>query len=250
MLLDNFDEAIRDLTYLIDELEYIPSSRVQIGRSYTPVLGQNNAFMRYLDAFMNINPEQLKEEMHFLQYWIKEFQLGEELLIEQSDDKERSIIYIKNSDGEKINITDLGYGYNQILPLLLGTTLIKRKNMIRIAGGNGPIIFCIEEPEANLHPNLQSKLADFLIDASYRFNIQFIIETHSEYLIRKLQYWVGKGLVSSQHAKIYYFDKEAKKGFYDMNLQSDGTFINDFGEGFFDESLKWKFELLKLKNQN
>ncbi len=50
----------------------------------------------------------------------------------------------------------------------------------------------LEEPESNLHPNLQSKLADFLIDASDRFGIKWVIETHSEYFIRKLQYWTAK----------------------------------------------------------
>jgi predicted ATP-dependent endonuclease of OLD family len=49
-------------------------------------------------------------------------------------------------------------------------------------------LFIIEEPEANLHPALQSRLADYLVQVNRETGIQFIIETHSEYLIRRMQY--------------------------------------------------------------
>jgi len=48
-------------------------------------------------------------------------------------------------------------------------------------------IIILEEPEAHLHPDFQAKLADFLIDASKTFLITFIVETHSEYLTRRMQ---------------------------------------------------------------
>lgn len=66
----------------------------------------------------------------------------------------------------------------------------------------------IEEPEANLHPNLQSKLADILVMAHQTFGIHFILETHSEYLIRKLQYLVAKKDISQDDVRIYYFNSD------------------------------------------
>ncbi len=45
----------------------------------------------------------------------------------------------------------------------------------------------IEEPELNLHPALQSKLADLFLDVHQMWGIDFLIETHSEYILRRSQ---------------------------------------------------------------
>ncbi|MBD0258378.1 MAG: AAA family ATPase, partial [Cytophagales bacterium] len=50
-----------------------------------------------------------------------------------------------------------------------------------------PTLLLIEEPESHLHPKLQADLADFFAAASSRYNLQFAIETHSEYFIHKLR---------------------------------------------------------------
>jgi predicted ATPase len=101
----------------------------------------------------------------------------------------------------------------------------------------------IEEPESNLHPALQSKLADMFIDAARTFNTQFIIETHSEYLIRKLQYFTAKGEIKTEDTAIYYFyppddvppgEEQVKR----IDIQEDGSLTDDFGTGFFDEADK------------
>ena len=72
----------------------------------------------------------------------------------------------------------------------------------------------IEEPEINLHPAFQSKLADMFVEAAKVFNIQFIIETHSEYLIRRLQYLTAKKDIKTDDTVIYYFThpEQLKKG--------------------------------------
>ena len=136
----------------------------------------------------------------------------------------------------------MGFGVSQLLPIIL-------------ACYPGNKIVAIEEPETNLHPALQSKLADFFIDAAQQFNIQFIIETHSEYLIRKLQYLTAKtdSNLEPEDTVIYYFshpdkvpvgEDQVKK----ININDDGSLTDDFGTGFFDEALHWKFELIKLTN--
>ena len=117
-------------------------------------------------------------------------------------------------------------------------------------------IFIIEEPEANLHPDLQSKFAEILIMAYKFFGIHFILETHSEYLIRKLQYLTAKKRIESHDVNIYYFNSDeyvnnkvlkVKK----IMINEYGGLTDNFGPGFFDESTNLQFDLLKLnKVQN
>ncbi len=82
-------------------------------------------------------------------------------------------------------------------------------------------------------------------------NIQFIIETHSEYLIRKLQYLTAKEKAKPTDTVIYYFyhpdkvlvgEDQVKK----IYINDDGSLTDDFGSGFFDESDKIAISLWNI----
>ena len=116
-----------------------------------------------------------------------------------------------------------------------------------------PSIIVIEEPESNLHPNFQSKLADMLVEASRKFNIQFIIETHSEYLIRKLQFLTATGEIKPEMTQIYYFhhperipEGEGEAQIRKINIEKNGALSKNFGPGFFDEASTLFFLLNNL----
>jgi predicted ATPase len=96
-------------------------------------------------------------------------------------------------------------------------------------------------------------LADFLVDVARKFHITLLVETHSEYLIRKLQYLTAKKEITPADTAIYYFyDPEnvpaGKKQVEKINIQEDGRLDKNFGEGFFDEasqliSLLWQTQM-------
>ena len=156
-------------------------------------------------------------------------------------------VFIK-SDEEECPLADMGMGSIQLMILLfrLGTYINKYK------AGAYPLTILIEEPEQNLHPKLQSNLADLFCGLNKEYHYRFIIETHSEYLIRKTQVLVAKegfkdniALNENNPFMVYYFDGEnEKKPYYPMEYRADGCFANDFGEGFFDEAEKLAFEIL------
>ncbi len=147
----------------------------------------------------------------------------------------------------KINIADLGKGTNNLLMLIL-----KIASLVIVYDKTKKLIL-IEEPETFLHPAWQSKLADFFVYCMKEYDVQFFIETHSEYLIRKLQYLTTKQKIKPEDSVIYYFhhpdnipkgEEQVKK----LEIWEDGSLSGDFGPGFFDEATNLKFELLKLKN--
>lgn len=109
------------------------------------------------------------------------------------------------------------------------------------------------EPEISLHPAWQSKIAKFLIDQSnfYHAPISWdsegvlnrctIIETHSEYLIRGLQYEAMKAK-RTEDVQIIYFDGNG--GVIPIEINKDGTLTRPFGPGFYDESERLSLLLL------
>ena len=152
----------------------------------------------------------------------------------------------------------------QIETAIISAQGIKIKNpLYSITGINGSeFLFekntvAIEEPEIHLHPSYQSKLAEMFVEAYSKYNIHFIIETHSEYLIRKLQTLVAKKEIEAEKVSIQYvyspyieqrplYTPQVKS----ISVKSDGRLTDSFGTGFFDEADNAAMELLTLKEQD
>lgn len=100
-----------------------------------------------------------------------------------------------------------------------------------------------------MHPMLQSKLADLFFNLNTEYGIRFLIETHSEYLIRRSQVIVGNKSLSPNTIdfqnpfKVYYFPSNGVP--YDMVYTSTGMFENKFGDGFINEAGKLHMAVLK-----
>ena len=97
-------------------------------------------------------------------------------------------------------------------------------------------------------------LADMMVDAYKNYNIHFIVETHSEYLIRKLQVLVAGNNVDLNKISLNYFDNPniEKRGSHTPQVKAigilpDGRLSDKFGEGFFDEADKRAMDLLRIK---
>jgi len=183
----------------------------------------------------------------FLQKILNIFEIEGDLKIERFEN-EISVIYLERRN-RKISLADLGYGYSQLIPIFL--------KIIILAGEDSQCTLILEEPEANLHPDLQSKLADALVLCLLVFpNLNFIIETHSEYLIRKLQYLTAKKELNQDQSVIYYFNSDKyvsreERKVKKIEITSTGNLTDTFGPGFYDEATKLKFDLMKInKEQN
>ncbi|MFD1315225.1 DUF3696 domain-containing protein [Namhaeicola litoreus] len=190
-------------------------------------------------------------DKNFIQDCFSIIKLNGELKIERYEG-EISLIYIKQGD-RLVNLADVGFGYSQIVPIIIQIYNLHNKYGI---DKSSPISLIIEEPEANLHPNLQSKLADVLVLAYKTYGIHFILETHSEYLIRKLQYLTANKEITTEDINIYYFNEdeyvnEKEKKVKKININTFGGLTDSFGPGFYDEATKLQFELLRInKGQN
>ena len=193
----------------------------------------------------------------FIVRWMKEFGIGKDFLI-TSVGGEAHIVKIQDENDEWVNLSDKGMGSIQLMVLLFRLAITLPKQTIsdevikrRAMNSRSSRIIIIEEPEQNLHPMLQSKLADFLFILNQEYGYCFIIETHSEYLIRKSQVIVKENFndvnrpLKENPFKVYYFNSSSsEEPYYEIVYQNDGNFSNDFGRGFFDEASNLAFKIL------
>lgn len=132
----------------------------------------------------------------------------------------------RNPRATEVLITDVGFGVSQILPVLTlcyyapeGSTLI------------------LEQPEIHLHPKVQAGLADVFVDAAKTRNVQIIIESHSEHLLRRLQRRVAEERISTEDTALYFAGtQEGESRLTTLELDLFGT-IKNWPEGFFGDEL-------------
>jgi predicted ATP-dependent endonuclease of OLD family len=191
----------------------------------------------------------------FIRKWMKEFGIGSNYKIE-SFGGEGYTVNVETAKGW-INLADMGMGTNQLMVLLFNlATIMLEEGHHGADGGKSyiPKLIIIEEPEQNLHPKLQSKLADLYSEVAEDSSYKFLIETHSEYLVRRTQVLVAQLGASDQKEldrqnpfKTYYFPEDGTP--YDMKYTLSGRFENKFDTGFFDESAKWHMEILRKEKE-
>jgi hypothetical protein len=139
-----------------------------------------------------------------------------------------------------LDITDVGFGISQILPIIVQGFLSSRGSLTMI-----------EQPEIHLHPKMQANLADLFIDIA-RGNTVFpkrnknkhanlqkhlLIETHSEYLLKRLMRRINEGVISSDQVAIYFVEPPKNEGdpslIVEKEISQEGGFEwpKDFYEG-------------------
>lgn len=135
------------------------------------------------------------------------------------------------------DLTHVGVGVSQVLPILVMSFLAKEGDVI-----------ILEQPELHLHPKIQTRLAEFFVTMN-ALGKQCLIETHSEYLINRLRYLVAinksKENKVADDTMIYFVEKEDGHSKYRPVTINKYGVIEDWPEGFFDESEKIAAQILR-----
>lgn len=126
----------------------------------------------------------------------------------------------------EVLLTDVGFGVSQVLPVVTllyyvpeGATLI------------------LEQPEIHLHPLAQAHLADVIINAVERRNIQVILESHSEHLLLRLQRRVAENQITADKIKLYFCEVEGHSSkLQPLRLDLFGN-IENWPENFMGDAL-------------
>lgn len=166
-----------------------------------------------------------------------------------------AIIYLTDKDEKVFQLADLGRGEARLIEMVLrvGNQIFEKRDNTSKKPEKDVLqsIMHIEEPEAYLHPKWQSRLADFFVFLVSNYNVQLIVETHSVYLIQKIQLMVARQQVKPNLFSILYFDKTKDDVVYrDIGIRADGMLKNEFGDGFYDESAWLSIDLLNAQNLN
>lgn len=202
-------------------------------------MDKNDFLVQTIHNFANQRFPKTGDAYKFVRYWMREFNVGEEFEIKSIGGEAHTVDITDN--GKVMPLADKGMGSIQIMILLFRLAMdVNEKSLNRISR-NSTVTILVEEPEQNLHPRMQSLLMDFFYKVSEDYGIKFVIETHSEYLVRRSQILVAEkkykdidALQKECPIKVYYFPSDGTPE--EMKYGINGRFEDAFGPGFFDES--------------
>ena len=152
--------------------------------------------------------------------------------------------YGVNGDRRLFKPQNVGFGLNDILPVLV-TLLTAKKDSIIV----------IENPEAHLHPRGQAEIGKLIAETVSR-GVQVFIETHSDHVINGIRVAVKKGVLKPADVNIAFFErkehgvvddegKESREIFTtvrDIKVDENGS-LSEYPVDFMDE---WNNQLMRL----
>lgn len=101
--------------------------------------------------------------------------------------------------GPRANMIDVGYGVNQLLPILVRLLTAPRRMTTLMT-------FLMQQPEVHLHPKCQAELSSLLVSLVKRRGHNFVIETHSDYMVDRARIEIMKKRISPEDVSLIYLE--------------------------------------------
>lgn len=121
------------------------------------------------------------------------------------------------------SLVDVGFGVSQFLPILVAD--------LQLHSGS---CLAISQPEIHLHPQIQATYGNYLSNQINNNLKQYIVETHSEYLLNRIRLLLVNGELKPEDVCVLYFENDGLKStVHNVEFATDGQ-IKGAPQGFFD----------------
>ena len=139
-------------------------------------------------------------------------------------------------EGPKRNLIDSGYGVSQVLPIIA-----------ELFRDNAAPISLLQHPEVHLHPRAQAALGTLFCGIA-ETGRQLIIETHSDYILDRIQIDLRKGRTSlkPEDVSILFFERQGLDvKIHSISLDDDAN-LRDQPQSYREFFMKETNDLLEL----
>lgn len=221
-----------------------PKRLYELSQQYEGSIGLSGEFsVEALKSDSQLDSSDGGSVIDFVNSWLERFEIPYTVSVEDVGDEVLGDLAKFKMFDNRTNVwvaaTDVGFGIGQLLPIIIQAALAAKS----IAPTGLTKSICVEQPEIHLHPRLQANVADLLIDTIKENTCQWIIETHSEALMLRIQKRIRDGILKAEDVAVVFVEPAGENGsrIQNLRLDSDGSFIDEWPGGFFEDSFKEMF---------
>jgi predicted ATPase len=122
------------------------------------------------------------------------------------------------------SLADVGFGISQFLPIIVADLQLSDESTL-----------IMSQPEIHLHPSVQANLGNYLVKQVKEKDKNYIVETHSEYLLNRIRLLIVQEEIQPEDVAVYYFENSIKNGSvaHRIEFTKQGQILNA-PQGFFD----------------
>jgi hypothetical protein len=145
---------------------------------------------------------------------LRELELTRSLHPQSDTDEILKMIVQPFGHRESVNLADVGFGVSQALPFVVADVALPDESVL-----------LVNQPEVHLHPTGQAQLANYFVGRLKKR--QYLVETHSEYIINRLRVLAQQGKLDPSQVAIVFFASDTRTKSlvkkYDIQLLKDGS---------------------------
>ena len=219
-----FENLFRSIRYLGPLREY-PRRYYAWQGKHSPGVGQHGEEM--VTALFS-GRIQLRPTEEQIPKWLQRLDLIDSYRLNPIPNTETGYEFLvrKYKGGPEVRLTDVGFGVSQVLPVLVLCYYVPEGS-----------ILILEQPEAHLHPKVQSDLADLLIEVVKNRQLQIILESHSEHLLIRLMRRIAEEQISADDTAFYFCEmNEGTSEIERLDVDDYGN-ITNWPQNFFGDEM-------------
>jgi len=211
---------------LDNAFNFISSFRLHPDRTYYQSITSNKVDRfggGYIDQVLDWNDRQ-SEELYELVSILRDLKMIYDIKPHRLSGGRFEIKVKVKSKSKWESLADVGFGISQFLPIIVADLQLE---------DNSTLI--MSQPEIHLHPSVQANLGNYLVKQVKERSKNYIVETHSEYLLNRMRLLIVKGEIQPEDVAVYYFENSIKNGSiaHRIEFTKDGQILNA-PKGFFE----------------
>ncbi len=223
---------------LLDPIHLKP--KVQYDRTEVKTTDPSYVLCKLAEMKKNNNWNEIREEFNKFGKNSKLFQNLDIDILDKNNSESPFSIKI-TVDELTSDITNVGYGVSQFLPVLAN---------LFISDSEKYNTFLMQQPETHLHPRVEAEFASLMVNMinKHKEKYKFICETHSDHIIQRARIEIKEEKLRPEDFLILYFElKNGEAKIYPVTIDRNGNMNNqpDSYQTFF---LSEDYKLLGLKD--
>lgn len=214
-----FDTISKVFSEYDEKINFISSFRLHPERTYLEQtkskIKVNNFGDGYLDQIIIWETKNTHKFNQLIKI-LRELKLLESIKSKRLEGGRYEISVQIKKGGIDTSLSDVGFGISQFLPIIVADLQLPQNSTLYIA-----------QPEIHLHPSVQSLFGDYLTNQIKTSAKNYVIETHSEYLLNRIRLAIVKGEMKSDDVKVVFVDNQAKENaIHKISFSKKGQIVN------------------------